>query len=443
MLAVLILLLSLSPLFLFKLGQSSLSSFDEAWYAAISRNILLSRDLLNLKFNGSPFADHPPAGFWLIAISQTVFGISEFSARFPSALLGLLCLVLIYLLGQKLASQTVGFASAFTLVSSPWFLLRARSGNLDITLTFFLLLTFYLAILSSKNSKYLIPLGVSFTLLLLTKTMVPFTVIPSLIIILWGSGLNLVFPLTLTFSVTLIWVIAQLLNYPDFIARYLSIGIPQSKTGTTIWENILLAKTYLHHGIGSIFRPAVLSLPFLIFLIKKADFKYILSLAFFILVFLLPFAGSSRGQIWHLIPVFPFMILLFFIIFYSLLSFKSKLLAKILTLTLALTISVPQITKNWSEFIDIPKFISDEAILSRKTSAFPYPLVIDENFLPSAVFYSGKNVIWNSSRDLSTFKVNNQPTLAITHQWLLDQNTRYKNYELLARDRDKVLILLK
>ena len=47
------------PLFFYKLGQSSLVSFDEAWYASISRNILQTGDLFNLTFNGKAYYDHP------------------------------------------------------------------------------------------------------------------------------------------------------------------------------------------------------------------------------------------------------------------------------------------------------------------------------------------------------------------------------------------------
>src|SRR3989344_2144571 len=109
------LLLFLSPLFFYKLGQSSLISFDEAWYADIARNILKSGDTINLTWNGRSFNDHPPAGFWLTALSYLIFGASEFSARFSSALLGLSTLITTYFLGKKLFNRVIGFASAIAL----------------------------------------------------------------------------------------------------------------------------------------------------------------------------------------------------------------------------------------------------------------------------------------------------------------------------------------
>src|SRR5258708_7490783 len=84
-----VVLLSLTlPLFFYKLGQSSLVSFDEAWYAAISKNILIHQDFINLTFNGMKYYDHPPLGFWFTAITFQLFGINEFWARFSQALCG-------------------------------------------------------------------------------------------------------------------------------------------------------------------------------------------------------------------------------------------------------------------------------------------------------------------------------------------------------------------
>jgi 4-amino-4-deoxy-L-arabinose transferase-like glycosyltransferase len=434
----------LSPLFFFRLGQSSLVSWDEAWYGAIAKNILKSGDFINLYFNDSRFADHPPAGFWLIALSLKIFGISEFGVRAASAILGLLTLALIFLLGLLISSPAVGLASVLALASSPWFVSRARSGNLDIPLTFFFVLTFTLAILASKNRLFLPLLGLSLGLLLLTKTMIPFTILPSLIIIFLGSRVLLskefFISLMLTLGLILSWFIAQLYNFPHFVDRYLAIGLPQGQTKTPLWQNIIQTKTYLHYGIGDWFRPAVLSLPVSLIFLKN---KKILALLVFIGMFLIPFAFSSRGQIWHLIPVFPFLIVIALSAFYSLIAKKSRRLAASLTITLTLLISLPQISKNWREFIDIPAFVSDEAILSRQASKYPYPLTIDDRFLPAAVFYSGKYVNYPETDSLIPLFSLEKPQLLITHQWRLDQIPNFKSrYQILKTDRDMVLILI-
>ena len=78
------------------------------------------------------------------AIKILLLGISEFAARVPSAILGMLTLFVTYLLGKELFNRAVGFSSALALSSASWFLYRARSGNLDVFLTFFFVLTIFI-----------------------------------------------------------------------------------------------------------------------------------------------------------------------------------------------------------------------------------------------------------------------------------------------------------
>jgi 4-amino-4-deoxy-L-arabinose transferase len=75
------LLCFLLPFFFFNLGLSSLVSWDEAWYAEIARNIIKSGDIFNLTWNQMAYYDHPPVGFWLIAIGEILFGYSEFGYK--------------------------------------------------------------------------------------------------------------------------------------------------------------------------------------------------------------------------------------------------------------------------------------------------------------------------------------------------------------------------
>ena len=47
---ILLLFLPLLPLFFYKLGQSSLTSYDEAWYGSIAKQIIQNGDLINLNW---------------------------------------------------------------------------------------------------------------------------------------------------------------------------------------------------------------------------------------------------------------------------------------------------------------------------------------------------------------------------------------------------------
>ena len=102
-----------------------------------------------------------------------------------------------------------------------------------------------------------------------------------------------------------------------------------------------------------------------------------------------------------------------------------------------------QIKQAWYQFVDIPAFISDEQILSEESAKYPYPLILDDDFLPAAVFYSRKNRVNIISRDefLPYFK-NEETFLMITKQERLDGSKISKDkYQVLKTDRDKILVL--
>lgn len=436
----------LLPVFFYKLNSISLSSWDEAWYGVISRNIYLTKDFLNLSFNGRPFYDHPPFGFWLQDISYKIFGISDFSVRFPSAILGFLTIIVLYLLGKEIFGKLTGFFSAIAITTSPWFLYRARSGNLDVPLTFLFVLSFYFCVKSSKNIKYLFPLSVSLGFLFLTKSLVPFTILPALVFILWKkvSLKNLLFPSALFLVIVLPWFVVNQINNSDLITRYLAIGYPGTGIHSSMWDNILLTKTYLHNGIGSWFWYSGLSLILGFIFFRKKYFPIIV----FIAVFLFPFMFSSKGHIWHLIPIHPFLIVSIFGFIETYLQ-KYKLINRfkfLIMLVILVLISFNQTKRNWYEIINVAGYKSDIAILSEKSSEFEVNLYVDDDSIPEALFYSGKDKIERiMGRDGIRQVFNeNKELLLITRDWRLDEEKiNSKEYTLIANDRDKVLILKK
>lgn len=441
----LLLLVLTAPLFFYKLGQSSLVSWDEAWYAEIARNILKTGDFLNLTWNDRLYYDHPPAGFWLIALTFKIFGVSEFWARFTPALAGLASLFILYFLGKQLFGRAVGFTSALALSSSYWFLYRARSGNLDCFLTLFFLLSFLLALKASKNKTFFLPLSLNLAFLFLTKSLVPFTILPPLLIIFWRSSTfkikNLWLPILVFIGLVGSWIAVQIWQHSlGFLQTYLSIGFPRGSLKTSYLDNLLLMKEYLHNGIGKWFWPGVLSLSLGIFFKQRRFFI----LTSFALTFSSPFIFSPKGHIWHLIPLHPILILAFFGFSYVVLEriFKQKVIIALLLITISGYFSFLQIRRMWFQFIDIPAYVSDEAILSKQAKLYPYPFFIDGDFLPAAVFYSEKKVVQIWGGGLPELFAKNKYFVLITYQWHLDQAGILKDkYRIIKTDRDKILVL--
>jgi 4-amino-4-deoxy-L-arabinose transferase-like glycosyltransferase len=438
-----LIIFSLSPLFIYKLGQSSLVSWDEAWYAAIARNIIKTGDFLRLYWNGKSYFDHPANGFWWMAISFKLLGVSNFSARFASAAFGILTLVFTYLLGRGLFNRWVGFSASVALVSAPWFLYRARSGNLDIFLTFFFVLSLWLAIKSVSQKRLFLVLGISLALLFLTKTLVPLAIILPLVIIYWGKKMEwkwLLKGVVVFLLVVGMWFASQLVLNASFIKRYFYIGLPGVTTQTSYLDNIKLVRDYIHEGIGRWFWPAVASVA-AGSVLRKRSF-YILSA--FCLAFTVPFIFSPKTQIWHLVPLFPFLLLSLFGLGFFVIEkiVRKPIVAGVAILLVALYFSFNQTRRNWQQFIDIPAFVSDEEILSTEASKYSDPLIVDGDFVPAAVFYSGKdNVTQTYVGGLTELFKNNPNFLLITKKERLDsEKILPKEYRILKSDRDKILV---
>ncbi|MDO8619221.1 MAG: glycosyltransferase family 39 protein [Candidatus Daviesbacteria bacterium] len=440
-----LLLVLFSPLFFYKLGQSSLISWDEAWYAEVSRNIIKSGDPFNLFWNGSPFSDKPPGGFWLEAIAFKLFGVSNLTARLVSAFAGVFCVLVIYLLGTKLFNKLTGFICAVALTSTTWFLYRSRFGDLDTLLTLFYLLVIYLGFLARENKKFLLPFSLVLAYLPMIKGLVFLpSVIPAVLIIFWGNKTykikDYLIPIVASVGLFGIWILFQALHSPDLALYHFAHSLRNSSTDTDILINLKQFKDYLHDGMGRWFWPGILGV-FLGFFLKN---RGLLALSVFSLVYSVQFLFSPKVEIWHLIPLYPFMILSFFGSLNVIVERvnKQKRIMYLLILIFALYISLPQIKKMWFEFIDIPAFVTDEEILAKEAGKYPYPFYIDQSFEPSAVFYSGKDAHWENIYGLPQLFDHKSTFVLIVKQYMLDDlKINPKDYTILKKDRDKILIL--
>ncbi|MFM7315002.1 MAG: ArnT family glycosyltransferase [Cyanobium sp.] len=68
------------------LGQLGLTDKTEALFVEVSRQMLVRHDPVTPWWNGAHFFDYPVWGYWMVAGSFRLFGLSETAARLPSAL---------------------------------------------------------------------------------------------------------------------------------------------------------------------------------------------------------------------------------------------------------------------------------------------------------------------------------------------------------------------
>ena len=135
------LLLALSALlFLAGLGRLPLLEPDEGRNAEVGREMLASGNWVTPQYNGFAYLDKPAVFFWLEAASLRVFGASEWAARFPSALMGIATVLLVWFLGRRMFGETAGVAAGVIFAASPLVMVFAREVIFDMTLTFFVVL---------------------------------------------------------------------------------------------------------------------------------------------------------------------------------------------------------------------------------------------------------------------------------------------------------------
>lgn len=136
---IVILSIVLTGLF-FGSAERAIDKIQEARIAETAREMVVSKDWVVPHYNGELRLQKPPLTYWFTAASFKSFGISEFSARIPSALFGLLSAVLLFSWLKREISISTAANVALVLVSSFLGLRYLRSGEADVTLMFFIAL---------------------------------------------------------------------------------------------------------------------------------------------------------------------------------------------------------------------------------------------------------------------------------------------------------------
>ncbi len=131
-----------------RLFVGPLRHWDEAWYAEVSRQMLIRHDLLTPWWNGDPFFHKPPLFFVIQAGMFALFGTQEWVARLPafiSALVLVLVITRFWLARLRPVDRStywlrvafVGMLPIAMLLTIPDFARYATFGQLDVPLALF------------------------------------------------------------------------------------------------------------------------------------------------------------------------------------------------------------------------------------------------------------------------------------------------------------------
>ncbi|HEY0895687.1 MAG TPA: glycosyltransferase family 39 protein, partial [Sphingobacteriaceae bacterium] len=153
------------------LGKPEIYILDEAKNAECAREMLVSGDYVVPRFNDRLRTDKPPLHYFFMAASYKLFGVSAFSARFFSAVFGVLTILLVWLFTRRFVNRRAAVFSALTLLASLHFNLQMRLAVPDPYLIFWMTAAFmsFFIFLSNGRPGWLLVLYLSLGLGILTK----------------------------------------------------------------------------------------------------------------------------------------------------------------------------------------------------------------------------------------------------------------------------------
>jgi hypothetical protein len=222
------------------LGHAHLFDWDEVNFAEAAREMLVTGNYSRVQIDFQPFYEKPPLFIWLQAASMIIFGVNEFAARFPDAIVGVITLLTFYFIGKKLRDETFGLLWSLAYLGSILPFLYFKSGIIDPVFNYFIFLAVFFVASSiraddkKKSSKHAIIAGVATGLGMLTKGPVALLVLGLTVFVYWAtirfrkltSFLNIVLFAIACFSVAFLWFGYDMIQHgSSFIKEFVNYQI--------------------------------------------------------------------------------------------------------------------------------------------------------------------------------------------------------------------------
>ena len=426
------LLLTLSYFAIFQdLGSVHIQMWDEATYANNSIDMLMNDNWITVMHENEPdlYNTKPPLIIWLQALSMSIFGINEFSVRFPSAMFGLLTVISIFVFSLKvLKNNFIGLSSAIILLSSSGFMGHhvVITGDLDSSLVFWL--TFYSLIFLTtlfykkyeNNLAYLlISAGICFSFL--TKGVAGFLFLPSLFIIslLFNNrrlyaGYRVYYYMFLTLFICCSYYYIREIDSPGYFKIVWENEILRINNIVMDWQ-VKPFNYYLKNLIETRFYPYFIFLPLSILtflfhdrnskLLKTTIYLFTIAVGYFLIISYPPVKLE-----WYDAPLLP-------------------ILSLIVAINLHVVIKLFKINSLWVKFLVVIVLLTNtsNSVLSNNLSAKDVYIMERDGLFLKEIVKKYPNI-----QKLTVFKVEN-------HSEHYDQVLFYKRAFLLEKGIDIVI----
>lgn len=169
----LLLIVVLSALILFTtLHVGDLSGYDDAFYAHEGKQMLQTGDWWNVRFNGNLNFEYPPMFIWMEALSMKLFGVTDFAAKLPSALSGLIIIILVFLITRTLTEDFwLPILASWVMLFTQYFLKYSMHAMTDVPFTLFFTMAIFFYVKGLQRPLFLALCGLPIGLAILTRSL--------------------------------------------------------------------------------------------------------------------------------------------------------------------------------------------------------------------------------------------------------------------------------
>ena len=165
-----VLLLAALVLFTARMGDLSLASLEDAFYAREAVEMARSGRIYTVTWNGLPTHQHPPLHLWLVARAFDALGERDLAARLPTVLLALGTLALTWRIGVLTVGRAAAVAATACLLATPIFVDNARRLMMEVPLTFWITATVWVYLEARGRPRWQVALAVPLGAAILTKS---------------------------------------------------------------------------------------------------------------------------------------------------------------------------------------------------------------------------------------------------------------------------------
>ncbi|MEX6688554.1 glycosyltransferase family 39 protein [Danxiaibacter flavus] len=320
----------LSIILLFRLGATPIYILDEAKNSQCAREMLMNSNGIIPTFNGELRTDKPPLHYFFMMAAYKIFGQTPFAARFFSAIMGLLTVLVSYHYTKKFLNAASGFCVALVLACSTHFLFEFRLAVPDPYLIFFITLGLFSGFSWLQTQKPLDMLLTSVSLAMATLAKGPIAIaLPGFCFLLW-IVLKKKWPVLFSWSFLSGIIIYFIIAIPWYYAVYKATNGEWIK-GFFVDHN-LNRFSDPQEGHGGFFLVTILFvliglIPFMSFLgevikARKELFKndFILFCGIVVLAFVVFFSISSTKLPNYPMPCYPFAAVILGVFIYLLIN---------------------------------------------------------------------------------------------------------------------------